>query len=320
MRALLLILSVGLMVSCVPLKKYQDLSENYKKCQEEQSKYKTQAIDNGNRLKELEVQADLLKKSLKELQGDTAQIMDDYRRIKVEYKKVKDMNNILEAKYAEVLASGSAENKSIIGDLEETRILLQKKEDRLNILEKELIAREKILIKKEERIAELEGIIAKQEEASRLLKQKIAEALRGFENKGISVVEKDGKIYVSVEAKLLFPSGKTEVNSEGEKALIDLAVVLEEQTDIDIMVEGHTDADPLKSATHPTDNWELSVLRATSVVKIMLGNSKMDPLRISAAGRSEYHPVDPADKAKNRRIEIIITPDLSELFALISAE
>jgi chemotaxis protein MotB len=123
-----------------------------------------------------------------------------------------------------------------------------------------------------------------------------------------------------MEAKLLFASGKTNVNSEGKKAIIDLAKILETQEGIDILVEGHTDSDPMKSSSHPRDNWELSVLRATSVVKIMLANSEMNPTMVSASGRSEFHPVDPEDKAKNRRIEIIITPDLSELFELISGE
>ena len=102
--------------------------------------------------------------------------------------------------------------------------------------------------------------------------------------------------------------------------MIGLAKVLETQEDIDIVVEGHTDSDAMNGNSHPKDNWELSVLRATAVVKIMLENSEMDPTKISASGRSEYHPIDPTDKAKNRRIEIIITPDLTALFELISSE
>ena len=142
--------------------------------------------------------------------------------------------------------------------------------------------------------------------------------MKGFENKGLTVVEKNGKIYVSLEAKLLFASGSTKVESEGQRALIDLAYVLQEEKDIEIIVEGHTDTDKINSSVHPKSNWELSVLRATAVVQIMLANSSMDPTQLMAAGRSEFMPVDPEDKSKNRRIEIIISPNLNELFEIIS--
>ncbi|MDA7804021.1 OmpA family protein [Crocinitomix sp.] len=320
MKQIIALLAFGLILGCVPIKKYKDLEANYAKCQEEQSSYKTKAIDYENQLKELTVQVDVLRSGLEALQADTARLGDAHRQLRVDYIKTKQLNDVLEDKYAKLLKSGSASNASLIHDLEATRIELQQKEDRLNKLEKELNARERALAQKEARITELESMLKNKDEEAKLLKDKIASALRGFADKGISVVEKDGKIYVSMEAKLLFASGSTDVNAEGKKAIIGLAGVLESQTDIDILVEGHTDTDALRSAAHPKDNWELSVLRATSVVKIMLGNSEMDPIHISAAGRSEFIPVDPHDKAKNRRIEIIITPDLSELFELISRE
>jgi chemotaxis protein MotB len=314
------ILTVLFFISCVPIKKYQDLEANYKKCQEEQSSYKTKAIDYENRLKELEVQLDVMKKDVKTLVSDTTRLRNELNMLGAQYDRVNETNKALEDKYAKIMKSGSKETARLINDLEGTRIELQKKEDRLNQLEKELNARKIALDEKEARINELESIIAKQDEAVRLLKEKIAEALRGFADKGITVEERDGKIYVSMEAKLLFASGKTDVNPEGKSVLIDLAKVLETQSDIDIIVEGHTDTDAMRGSAHPKDNWELSVLRATSVVKIMLDNSGMDPKQITAAGRSEFHPIDPADKAKNRRIEIIIAPDLSELFSLISTD
>lgn len=320
MKQIVWLAVLGLMVGCVPIKKYKDLEANYKKCQEEQSDYKTKAIDYENKLKELNVAVNVLRTDLEELQSDTARIGYEHRQLMVDLEKTKQLNKVLESKYADLIKSGSAENASLIHDLEATRIELQQKEDRLNKLAKELNARERALIQKEARINELESMLRNKDEAAQLLKDKIASALRGFSDKGISVEERDGKIYVSMEAKLLFASGRTDVNAEGERAIVELAVVLESQKDIDILVEGHTDTDALRSGSHPKDNWELSVLRATSVVKIMLENSEMDPRRISAAGRSEFHPVDPDDKAKNRRIEIIITPDLSELFELISNE
>ena len=318
MKTIVAIASILFAVSCVSIKKYNELEDNYNKCLEDQANYKTKALDFENQVKELTVQMAQMSTDIEQMKSDTTQMGKDYRTAKMDYDKIYQTNQLLEQKYADVVASGSKSNAALINDLEQSKIDLQKKEDRLNQLEKELNARERALQEKEVRIAELEQILANKDEATRLLKEKIATALRGFADKGITVVERDGRIYVSMEAKLLFASGKTDVNEEGKGALIGLAKVLEAQEDIDILVEGHTDVDPLKSGSHPKDNWELSVLRATSVVKLMLANSKMDPMRITAAGRSEFHPVDPNDKAKNRRIEIIITPDLSELFELIN--
>lgn len=312
------LLTLLIITACVPLKKYQELEANYNKCLEEQNSFKTSSIDYENKVKELESQLGLMRADAQKNQTEINKLREDYKNLQVEYDKQVELQTILEKKYTNLQTDGSEESSKLIRDLEGTRIELQRKEDRLNELEKELNAREKALDEKEKRIKELEDIIAAQQESTRLLKEKIAKALLGFKDKGLTVEERDGKIYVSMEAKLLFASGKTDVSSEGERALIDLAKVLETQNDIEILVEGHTDADPLKSANHPTDNWELSVLRATSCVKIMLDNSNMNPKTIIAGGRSEYHPIDPKDKAKNRRIEIIITPNLKELMSLIS--
>lgn len=309
---------LGIIAACVPLKKYQELEANYNKCVEDQNGYKTSSIDYENKVKELESQLSLMTADAEKNKTEVNKLKEDYKNLQVEYDKQVELQTILEKKYTNLQTDGSEESSKLIRDLEGTRIELQRKEDRLNELEKELNAREEVLDEKEKRIKELEDIIAAQQESTRLLKEKIAEALHGFKDKGLTVEERDGKIYVSMEAKLLFASGKTDVSSEGEKALIDLAKVLEAQDDIEILVEGHTDSDPLKSANHPTDNWELSVLRATSCVKIMLDHSNMNPKTIIAGGRSEYHPVDVKDKSKNRRIEIIITPNLKELMSLIA--
>ena len=180
------------------------------------------------------------------------------------------------------------------------------------------MANQNLLAEREKRVNELESIINEQDRAVKLLKDKVAAALKGFENKGLKVEERNGKIYVSLEAKLLFASGSTKVEDEGKKALIDLAKVLESEKDLEIIVEGHTDTDKLAGTTHPKTNWELSVLRSTSVIEIMMANSAINPTQLMAAGRSEFIPVDANDKAKNRRIEIIISPNLNELFKLIS--
>ena len=137
---------------------------------------------------------------------------------------------------------------------------------------------------------------------------------------GLSVTEKDGKVYVSMEAQLLFATGSTVVDPKGKKALVDLAKAIENETDMEVLVEGHTDTDKLNASAYPKDNWDLSVLRATEVVKIILANSHVQPQILSAAGRSEFHPVDGSDKSKNRRIEIILQPKLDELYKLIEGD
>jgi chemotaxis protein MotB len=216
------------------------------------------------------------------------------------------------------MLSGAREAATIHEELEQKKIELQRKEDELIALEIELKNKEELLIKREQRVEELEEIIKSKDETVKALKSKISAALKGFEEKGLSVEERNGKIYVSLEAKLLFASGSTVVESEGSKALVELAKVLETDGTLEIIVEGHTDTDKMNSQVHPTSNWELSVLRSTAVIEIMTSNSKINPKQLMAAGRSEYHPVDATDKAKNRRIEIIISPDLNELYELIS--
>ncbi|MFD1553689.1 hypothetical protein DNU06_10155 [Putridiphycobacter roseus] len=313
-------LSLLFFMACVPLQKYNDLQTNYDKMKLEQSNTNSTAIDLENRLKEIETQLELQKKSVSALKQDTLRLSQELKMIAVEYDKIGELNNALEQKFAGLQTKGSAETAKMIRDLEGTRIELQRKEDRLNELEKELNERSLILDKKEARIKELEDIIAKKDAAVMALKEKIAKALLGYTDKGLTVVEKNGKIYVSMEAKLLFDSGKMDVAVAGKEALVNLAKVLESQKDIEIIVEGHTDTDPLKGTVHPKDNWELSVLRATAVTKILLENSKMNPTMIMPAGRSSYLPVSEIDKAKNRRIEIIISPNLNELFTLIGTK
>ena len=212
------------------------------------------------------------------------------------------------------------ETAELQNQLEAKNNELQIKEDALLKLDQELKEKQRLLIEREKRVNELEEAIRKKEAAVQLLKAKVANALRGFENQGLSVVQKNGKIYVSLEAKLLFKSGSTFVEEEGVRALVELGKALESEKDLEIIVEGHTDTDKLNSSVSPKNNWELSVLRATSVVQILLNNSSMTPSQIMAGGRGEFLPIDESDKAKNRRIEVIISPNLNELFEIISNE
>lgn len=316
---LLAILSVLILISsCVPSKKYKDLVEREKTCTEELERYKTSSLNFEGKATDYMKRYEVLTNEVANLKADTARLGQDYRLLEVQCNKINAQNKVLESQFETLRKSGEKTTAGLQKDLESKNLELQRKQDILNTLEKDLAAKETLLAEREARVNELEEAIKRKDEAQNQLKTRVSKALIGFENKGLTVVQKNGKIYVSLEAKLLFNSGSTAVETEGKKALIELAKVLQNEKDLEIIVEGHTDTDALKSATSPKNNWELSVLRATSVVEIMLGNSTMDPKKIMPAGRSEYLPVDPKDKAKNRRIEIIISPDLNELFNIIS--
>jgi chemotaxis protein MotB len=304
--------------ACVPAKKYNELLEKEKLCSEELEKYKSSSLTNEGKAKDLQSRFDVLQKETIALKADTSSLGNKYRLLQVEYDKSTEQLESMERAFDKMRISGARETATLQAELEAKNIELQRKEDALTALESELKTKQQLLEEREQRVNELEEMISRQEEATKLLKTKVANALKGFESQGLTVVNKNGKIYVSMEAKLLFASGSTTVEANGKKALIELAKVLENEKDLEIVVEGHTDTDKLTSAAHPKNNWELSVLRSTSVIDIMITNSKMDPKQLMAAGRSEFHPVDTKDKAKNRRIEIIISPNLSELYDLIS--
>ena len=178
------------------------------------------------------------------------------------------------------------------------------------------------LQKREARLKEVEDILHKQDAATNALKDKLQKALLGFQQSGLTVDVRNGKVYVSLTDKLLFPSGSIMIDEHGKAALQQLAGVLNKETDINIAVEGHTDDKKIINLGQIKDNWDLSVLRATSVVRYLTENEKVDPHRLTATGKGEFQPIDPANtddaRAKNRRIEIVLTPKLDELYNLIT--
>ncbi len=321
----ILLIALVTISSCVPARKYQELEAKQKECAEELENLKSKVTGLESQNTELQGLIPDLQESISRLKGDTTLLGKSLRMKEQQYDKINDLNIRIQEQL-EALQKGSAiENAKLMNDLNATKLQLQMKEDELKKLEEELNAKKVTLdqlslelVEREKRVNELEEMIAKKDEAVNALKEKVANALLGFKDKGLTVEQKNGKVYISMEAKLLFPSGSTKIDPEGKKALIQLAQVLQDQNDLEVLVEGHTDTDALKSSAHPKDNWELSVLRATSVVKLMLENSTMDNTKVSAAGRSEFLPLDPTDKAKNRRIEVILIPNLDELFKIIS--
>jgi len=313
---LFIILSV-IVSSCVPAKKYNDLVAREQQCSLDLEKFKSSSLEFEGKFKDLEVRHDMSLKDIVKLTVDTTKIGMKIRLLQVQYDKIQEENDILQTKFDKFRLSGAKETAGLQSDIESKNLELQRKEDALAALESEFLSKSKLLIDRELRVNELEELIQRKDAAVNVLKTKVANALKGFENKGLTVVQKNGKIYVSLEAKLLFSSGSTVVEEGGKRALIDLAKVLEAEKEVEIIVEGHTDSDKFTSSNSPKNNWELSVLRSTAVVEIMTANSNVNPAQLMAAGRSEYVPVDVKEKAKNRRIEIIISPNLNELFEII---
>ncbi|MBL0315371.1 MAG: OmpA family protein [Flavobacteriales bacterium] len=321
---LIAVATIMILQSCVPQRKYAEMQTGKVAAEQENEELRKAKEQLEAQNKELLTTKETQAKSIVELSTDTADLGKEYRQLRMQYDKINELNDILSKKSNELLSQATGENKKLVDELNKTQEALQKKEDMLKGLEKNLNEKQaaidlanKELEEKQKRVDDMEKLLAEQQAASEALKTKVQNALLGFKDKGLTVTEKDGKVYVSMEAKLLFATGSTAVDPNGKKALIDLAKAIENEADMEIIVEGHTDTDKLASSSYPKDNWDLSVLRATEVVKILLANSTVKPQVLSASGRSEFHPVDTNDKSKNRRIEIILQPKLDELYKLI---
>jgi chemotaxis protein MotB len=319
MRVYILIFSIALLSSsCVSSKKYKELLQQQKVCSEDLAKYKKSSQDFETKSKDLQVMLDVAQGQLTKLKSDTTLLGPALRKATNDFQETTKEFDELTKSFERYKSLGSKETNALQKQLEQKNIELQKKSEALVDLDAELKSKEKLLEEREARVNELEELLKRQDNALKTLRKKVSDALIGFENKGLKVEQKNGKIYVSMEAKLLFKSGSITVEAEGKSALVQIGKALENEKDLEIVVEGHTDTDKLTSTAFPRNNWELSVLRATSVVEILLNNSKMNPVKLVASGRSEFLPVDPSDKAKNRRIEIIISPDLNALYEIIS--
>ncbi len=316
------------LIACIPARKYEELKSKQEKCLEENTALKSSVQTLEDKNNELQAEIEKLNKQLKNLRQDTLVQGKSLRLMTTNYDQLNKTYQLLLEKNRELLAENQKVTGKLSSDLLKTQQELQAKEDALRALEASLKEKEEHLNKlqaelqqREKRILELETILAKKDSAVNAIRAKVEDALLGFKNDGLTISKRNGKIYVSMEEKLLFPSGSYTIDKNGVKALNKLAKVLEENKDINIMVEGHTDNVPYKGSGPISDNWDLSVKRATSVVKILTKNKGIDPKRITAAGKGEFDPIaDNSTKegrAKNRRIEIILTPKMDELFQIL---
>jgi chemotaxis protein MotB len=323
--------------ACVPAKEFQSLQDKYIKSEEEREKFSTEN-------EALEVKTKELGSKLEVLSKEKDQLVADSLKRSLKLNRLADENQRLATRYAELqevqqsfIAGSQKETRKVLAQLHATQEELQVKEDALKALDRQLNQRKRSLEdlqlylsdtkrdldERNAKIQEMEQILSRKDSAVTALRRTVGDALFGFEGKGLSVNLKNGKVYVSLDEQLMFKSGSHTVDANGVKALKQLVTVLEKATDINIIVEGHTDELPFPPRGELLDNWDLSAKRATSIVRILLQGTTINPARVSASGRSQYHPVDPSKTAparqKNRRTEIILTPKLDELFQLLDS-
>lgn len=334
-----------LFASCVSERKFQDEVSKLNSCAEERAKLRSENINLTASNADLQIEMDEMRKRNAILTNDTAQMGTSHRRLVKNYDKLTETYDKLLTQSDKLKAGSVADAKRLTDELQTARRELQEKQDALREVELALAKKEgnldkldkdlgqmKIelektrigLLERELRVMELEDMISAKDSAVARLKDRITSALTGFIDQGLSVEQKDGKVYVSMEDRLLFASGSWTVDTKGRDALKNLAKVLEDQPDLNILIEGHTDNVPYKGSAQVKDNWDLSVMRATSIVKILTTESKLSSQQLTAAGRSEYVPLEVGDSAdarkKNRRTDIIIAPKLDELFKLLEKQ
>jgi len=329
----------GLLVltACVPAKEFQTLQDKNIKCEEERDKLSTENESLTTKNAELDSKTRLLKTNNDRLVADSVNRVVEFNKMKEEFASLKERYADLQQLQEGVIQGSKDETRKLLAQIQKTQEELQEKEDALKELERKLYQRKlgldkmqadlekmnKDLEERNARLLELERILNSKDSIMNSIRKKVADALFGFEGKGLTVTMQNGKVYVSLEEKLMFKSGRYEIDAKGAAALKQLVPVLEQNTDINIMVEGHTDDVPYKGTGDLLDNWDLSVKRATTIVRILLGGSKIDPVRITAAGRSQFLPVDnaktPDARQKNRRTEIILTPKMDEILKLLES-
>ncbi|UNY99981.1 OmpA family protein [Zhouia spongiae] len=306
---------IALATSCVSSKVYNDLEDRYAKLKQERNKLAEEAQELEKIKNKLENGVKVLQEAYDEAVAERDQLRQDYKTTKSQLDKLQESYNALEKQSSSAIAANSQKNRELLSQLEEKERMLAEEQSRLEKIKSELENRS-------QRVNELEGLIAAKDAAMKQLKDAISRALLDFEGKGLTVEQRDGKVYVSMENKLLFQSGSWAVGAEGQRAVRQLASVLAQNPDIAILIEGHTDNVPYRSRGTIEDNWDLSTKRATAIVRLLLNNPGIDPNSLAAAGRGEYAPVatntSVEGKAKNRRIEVVLTPKLDEVTRLLN--
>ncbi|MFV5694069.1 OmpA family protein [Flavobacterium sp. LB3P122] len=305
--------SIGLLVmalstSCVSKKIYNDLESKYTDSKKENRRLTDENEDFLKAKNQLELDRSALTSDLSKSKSELDKLKADYTAAQNKFKVLQDSYAALEKNSSDALQINMKKNRDLLEQLDEKGKALALEQERLN--------------KSAQRLDELESLIAAKEASMKKLKETLSKALNSFEGKGLTVEQKNGKVYVSMENKLLFNSGSWAVGSEGKKAVIEVGKVLGDNPDISVLIEGHTDDDAFTASGPIADNWDLSTKRATAMVAILSENKKINKENLTAAGRGEFSPLasnsTAEGKAKNRRIEIILTPRLDEIAEMLN--
>lgn len=303
--------------SCVSKKVFNDLENKYTELKKENRRLMDEGEDCIKAKNELDLANSSLKSELDKTKSERDKLLVDYNAADKNLKTLQASYKALEKNSDEALEANMNKNRELLAQLESKQKALATEQDRLNKLKAELDASSK-------RLNELESYIAAKDASMRKLKETLSKALNAFEGKGLTVEQKNGKVYVSMENKLLFQTGSWAVGVEGKKAVVEVGKVLAQNPDISVLIEGHTDNDKILGSIGGgiESNWDLSTKRATAIVNILGENSGIQKKNLTAAGRGEFAPImsndTPEGKAKNRRIEIILTPKLDEISKMLN--
>ena len=282
------------MNSCVSTRIFNDLESRY-------ALLKNNYTQQTKTIEKIKNDLDELNKKYKAQEKSLSLTYDSLRAKKQSLEKLKTSLELLKENSESVLRVRISENEKLMERISE---------------------RENELADKITRVDDLERLISQQKELMQGLKERLSNALLNYEGKGLSVEAREGKVYVSMENKLLFQSGSWDVETEGKSALASLGEVLSDNPDISILIEGHTDNVPFTGRGSIKGNWDLSTKRATSIVNILLENPEILPQNLTAAGRGEYLPIAPNStregRSANRRIEVILSPQLDKITQIIN--
>jgi len=328
MRKILYLISIVIIVleftACVPAKLFQDTKARMNRLRDDSTACANQSSTVSAQIAALNKSIANMKDQISNLEADTAQTG-------LQYRKMLASNTTLNGLYEDVIK----QNKDLLNtstnqtnelnqklnkekeDLDKEQLQLGQLQETLNAKQKNIDSLSTAVAQREQKLHHLQQMLAEKDSTMNALKKNITDALTDFSASDLSVYNKDGNIYVSLSDQLLFKSGSTTVDPKGQKAIKQLATVLAKNPDIDVMIQGNTDNVPLSGTGFMKDNWDLSVLRATSVIRILTADGNVDQKRITASGRGENYPVadnsSPEGRKQNRRTDIILTPKYDKI-------
>ena len=327
-RILPILIIIATLSSCVSPKVVEEIKQQRQETFQENQEIKKENTSLSTENIELKDKLSRLNSEITQLISDSTTRAASCRQLQSQLDDLNEAYDLLTAKNSQMMSNKAEETKRLLKELQNTREELLKKEDELLTLEqnlsvkqKELLNTQNELIEREKKVMELQSIINRKDSLLSALKDRISSALLGFEGDGLTITQKNGKVYISLEEQLLFASGSWQVDTRGREALSKLSKALENQQDINVLIEGHTDSIPFGGRGQIKDNWDLSVVRATAIVRILTSSSSINPERLTAAGKGEFVPIQSnstsAGRSANRRIEIILTPKLYDLYELL---